>query len=108
MSFNVRSIPPFDKQLKRLSKKYVSLKSEYQVLLTDLEQNPTVNATPIKYGCYKRRLIVASKNKGKSGGLRVIFTILVQDQNVILLSVYDKSEADSITNNELANLLKQL
>jgi len=29
MKFNVLTIPPFDRQLKRLAKKFPSLKSEY-------------------------------------------------------------------------------
>jgi mRNA-degrading endonuclease RelE of RelBE toxin-antitoxin system len=40
MSYNVVLIPPFDRQLKRLSKKYPSLKQEYFELIESLEENP--------------------------------------------------------------------
>jgi mRNA-degrading endonuclease RelE of RelBE toxin-antitoxin system len=40
MSYNVLTIPPFDKQLKRLAKKYPSLKNEFAELLDRLEQDP--------------------------------------------------------------------
>lgn len=40
MSYNVLTIPPFDKQLKRLVKKYPSLKYEFANLIESLEQYP--------------------------------------------------------------------
>jgi mRNA-degrading endonuclease RelE of RelBE toxin-antitoxin system len=40
MSYDVFIIPPFDKQLKRLAKKYPSLKNEFAKLLASLEQEP--------------------------------------------------------------------
>ena len=40
MSYNVLPLPPFDRQLKRLSKKYPSLKQEYFELIELLEENP--------------------------------------------------------------------
>ena len=67
MSYNVLPIPPFDRQLKRLSKKYPSLKAEYLQLIESLEQNPE-QGTNLGNNCYKIRLSIASKGKGKSGG----------------------------------------
>lgn len=44
MSYNILSIPPFDKQLKRLAKKYPSIKRDFSALLDVLEQiNITIN-----------------------------------------------------------------
>ncbi len=40
MSYEVVTIPPFEKQLKRLAKKYPSLKSEFSDLIERLELNP--------------------------------------------------------------------
>jgi hypothetical protein len=53
-------------------------------------------------------LSIASKGKGKSGGARVITNILVSDSVVYLLTIYDKSEKENITNKELQELLDQL
>lgn len=39
VNYNVKTIPYFDKQLKRLAKKYRSLKQEYSSLLDSLENN---------------------------------------------------------------------
>ena len=104
MSYNVLPIPPFDRQLKRLSKKYPSLKAEYLQLIESLEQNPE-QGTNLGNNCYKIRLSIASKGKGKSGGARVITSFVIADTAVYLLSIYDKSEKQNLTDKELAELL---
>jgi len=40
MSYNVYTLQSFEKQLKRLVKKYPSLKNEYIDLVDSLERNP--------------------------------------------------------------------
>lgn len=70
MSYNILSIPPFDKQLKRLAKKYPSIKVEFAELLESLEQQPE-QGTKLGKNCFKIRFAIASKGKGKSGGARV-------------------------------------
>ncbi len=49
---------------------------------------------------------IASKNKGKSGGARVITCLQVLKTAVYLLSIYDKSELDDIPDKELEALLR--
>ena len=78
MSYNVLAIPPFDKQLKRLAKKYPSLKNEFAELLESLEQEPE-QGTKLGNNCYKIRISIASKGKGKSGGARVITNFVIND-----------------------------
>ncbi len=48
MSYNVLSIPPFDMQLKRLAKKFSSLKKDFSQLVESLEQNPKQGTPPGK------------------------------------------------------------
>lgn len=45
---------------------------------------------------YKIRLAIKSKGKGKSGGARVITYVLTDNNEIYLLTIYDKSEFDSI------------
>ncbi len=59
MSYKIVTIVPFDKQLKRLIKKYPSLKNEVEQLGKLLSDNPTIG-TPLANHCYKIRLSVAS------------------------------------------------
>ncbi|MEZ0485465.1 type II toxin-antitoxin system RelE/ParE family toxin [Fibrella aquatica] len=104
MSFDVIPILPFQRQAKRLVKKYPSLKSELSTLIEQLQNEPE-QGTPLGNGCYKIRLAIASKNKGKSGGARVITCVYVADNEVYLLSVYDKSERSSLNDTELKELV---
>lgn len=105
MSYNILTIPPFDKQLKRLAKKYPSLKNEFAELLECLEQDPE-QGTNLGNNCYKIRLAIASKGKGKSGGARVITNFVIAEETVFLISIYDKSEKENLTDKELNELLK--
>ena len=105
MNYKVETIAPFDKQLKRLSKKYPSLKKEFETLIDTLEQNP-IQGTSLGNRCYKIRLSIASKGKGKSGGGRVITNVMIADSTVYLLAIYDKSEKENLTDDELNDLLR--
>jgi mRNA-degrading endonuclease RelE of RelBE toxin-antitoxin system len=107
MSYKVFTILPFDKQLKRLAKRYPSLKREFSDLLESLEANP-LQGTLIGKNCYKIRLSISSKGKGKSGGARVITNVLVSKTKVFLISIYDKSERANLSDNELLYLLNQV
>jgi mRNA-degrading endonuclease RelE of RelBE toxin-antitoxin system len=105
MSYKILTIPPFDKQLKRLAKKYLSLKKDFARLLDDLEQNPELG-TPLGNNCYKIRIAISAKGKGKSGGARVITNFILTEKTVFLISIYDKSEKENLTDKELKELLK--
>ncbi len=59
MSYKILPIPPFDKQLKGLSKKYPSLKEEFLSLIESLEENP-IQGVDIGNNCFKIRLSIAS------------------------------------------------
>lgn len=53
---------------------------------------------------------ITSKGKGKSGGARVItFTVIVaiEEAEINLLYIYDKSERSSISKKEIEELLRQ-
>jgi hypothetical protein len=105
MKFNIIPLPFFERQLKRLVKKYPSLRAEYANLIALLETEP-VHGTPLGNDCYKIRLSITSKGKGKSGGARVITLVVHVEQTVYLLSIYDKGEQADITDKELEAFVK--
>ena len=107
MRFEVLTIPPFEKQLKKLCKKYSSLKSEFAELIESLETNPT-RGTGLGNNCYKIRISIASKGKGKSGGARVTTHVKIIQRSVYLLSIFDKSELENISDKELKSLLEHI
>lgn len=107
MKILVYFTPIFEKKFKRYKKKYLSIESDLKLLIDRL---PFAGAIDLGGGVFKYRLSVKSKNKGKSGGFRIIsFEILItQDQkNITLLTIYDKSEQSSITKKEIAGILKE-
>ena len=67
MNYSIIAVPKFKKELKKLSKKYRSLKTEFAVLIESLEQHPQ-QGVHIGRNCYKIRFSISSKGKGKSGG----------------------------------------
>ncbi len=105
MSFNVIVTTGFKKHAKSIGKKHHSLKSDLEALVNSLEQNP-LQGEPLGKDCYKVRMAIASKGKGKSGGSRVITCVKVVDKDVYLLTIYDKSEKETISDKELDDLLK--
>jgi len=107
MNYKVKTIAVFEKQAKKLIKKYASLKNELLVLVQLLKEKPE-QGTSIGKNCYKIRISIASKGKGKSGGARVITNFVVAEDTVYLLSIYDKSEKENLTDKELFGLLKYI
>ena len=105
MSYNIIAVPTFSKELKKLAKKYPSIKSDLANLFALLEENPK-QGTALGQNCYKIRISISSKGKGKSGGARIITNIVITLETVYLLSIYDKSDKETLTNKELNELLE--
>ena len=77
---------------------------EFSKLIKTLESNPT-QGTALTNSCYKIRLAIASKGKGKSGGSRIITHVQLIDNTVFLLAIYDKSEQQDISDKDIKDLL---
>ena len=107
MSYNVLPTSKFSKEIKRLIKKYPSLKLEFANLILLLSENPTIG-TSLGENCYKIRIAIASKNKGKSGGARIITYLILKDNSVFLLTIYDKAEKQNVSDKELKELIKEI
>jgi len=107
MSYRVKTIPYFDRQAKRLTRKFHSFKKELSELFDSLEVDPT-QGTALGNDCYKIRIAIKSKGKGKSGGARAITHVIAVREHVYLLTVFDKSEKDNISDKELQELLKMI
>ena len=107
MSYNIIAVPIFKKELKRLAKKYNYLKTDMAQLFESLEEDP-IQGIAIGKNCYKIRISISSKGKGKSGGARIITNIVIKDETVYLLFIYDKSDKENLTDKELDELLKNI
>ena len=107
MSYNIVTIPSFERELKFLAQKHRSIPTDFENLLDNLELNPTMGDEVLK-DCYKIRMAISSKGKGKSGGARIITFVYVLAETIYLLSIYDKSETVTISDKELRELIKSL
>jgi mRNA-degrading endonuclease RelE of RelBE toxin-antitoxin system len=107
MNYSVKTIQNFEKDFKRLAKKYPSLKSDLLQLIHSLKTDPTQGFS-LGNSCYKIRMAIKSKGKGKSGGSRVITYLKIQESTIYLLTIFDKSEQDNISDSELSSLLDSL
>lgn len=85
------------------------MQQDFANLLESLKENPEQGADLGK-GLHKVQMVISSKGKGKSGGARVItLTALISktDADIILLTIYDKSECENLTDKELEDIIKK-
>jgi len=107
MSYSIIPTLRFEKELKRLAKKFSSLKNEFAELITVITEDPETG-TFIGNNCYKIRLAIGSKGKGKRGGARVITYLYIETETVYLLTIYDKGEKEELKPNELKEMIESL
>lgn len=110
MNYKIIATKNFEKQLKRLARKFPSLKNDLIKFQQKLFENPKMG-TSMGRNAYKVRLAVKSKARGKRGGFRVItyieINLIVEDlTSIYLFTIYDKSETASISNLELKRLIE--
>ena len=104
--FVIKTTDSFDKSVKKLLKKYPSFRQDLLHLKAMLLKNPVAGISLGK-DCYKIRLRIASKQSGRSGGARVITYVKIEKKNITLLDVYDKADKESISEKDLAALIKK-
>ncbi len=110
MSYVVKSGKTFSKILKKLQKKYRHILDDVKNLGDELKFNP-FQGSDLGGGVRKIRMAISDKNRGKSGGARVItFTLSIDETSgeVTLLYIYDKEEMDSISAEKIKELLEDI
>ncbi len=103
---NISYLPEFLKQAKHLAKKYPSFPDDLRVFIGEITANPQAGVD-LGGGVRKVRMAIKSKGKGKSGGARVItFNYVIDEVNrdITLMTVYDKSERETISDQEIIDL----
>lgn len=108
MNCNIITTKGFLKQLKRLAKRYKSIKDDVRALAVELSEDPFAGID-LGHKVFKIRMAISSKGQGKSGGARVIYhNVLVEKDgaDITLLFIYDKSEQETISDKEIQKLIK--
>lgn len=90
----------------RLVRRYLSDES-YSQLQDELIQNPEVG-TVIRGSGGVRKLRWAAPGRGKRGGYRVIYFVRLKKGIIWMLTIYPKSETDSIPGHVLKQIREEL
>ena len=101
-----RTTALFDKQAKKLKKRYKHLKYDIESLIDNFESVHR-QATNIQKNLFKIRLKNSDKNRGKSAGYRLYYYIQIEE-TVYLLTIYDKSDTEMIDEALLADIIGTL
>ncbi|MED4353587.1 hypothetical protein P9265_14820 [Schinkia azotoformans] len=92
-------------------KKFIKLKSDIEKFKEDLEHGDFKGVMLFEISndeeVYKARMRNASINIGQSGGFRIIYYVDHLHKKVIILTIYSKSEKNSIENHEIIELIKR-
>lgn len=104
--FIIRTTDSFNKSINKLVRKYPSISTDLLQLKTQLLSNPS-DGISLGKNCYKIRMSIASKKRGKAGGARVITYLKIEAKQITLLYIFDKADKASITEKKLQALIKK-
>ena len=98
----------FQRQLKRLRRKYHRIHTDVQPVIAQLEAGETPG-DPIQgvgHAVYKVRVRNTDARRGKSEGYRIIY--YVQQRNAILLvTIYSKIDQSDIEVNDILQIIRE-
>jgi len=105
MSYRIETIPRFEKNVKKLKKKFPKIKTDLVDFVTELSNNPELGIH-LGENIFKVRIQNSSIPTGKSGGFRVI-TYYKTDDILYLITIYSKTEQDNILTNKLKKIVSE-
>lgn len=106
MNLKIISLESFKKDAKKLYKKNKKLLLDLKTLNKVLNENPKTGIE-LSFNLYKIRLENSSSKVGKSGGFRVIYYYLDENENLYLLKIYSKTDISNIKEEILIKILKE-
>ncbi len=108
-SLLIISEPDFDRDVKRLRKKYRLIYRDLQVMIEDFEQLGIhgERIVGVDREVRKVRLTNRSAKRGKSGGFRVLY-IVENETTIRLIRIYSKTEESSISRAEITRTIESL
>ncbi len=100
VDFSVQEADSYKKSKKELLKRFRHLDEDIKKFLLSVEK-PEDLGMPLGGGFYKARIANSDKNRGKSAGYRLITLLKVVDTKIYLVYIYDKSDLENISEEEL-------
>jgi mRNA-degrading endonuclease RelE of RelBE toxin-antitoxin system len=97
----------FKRQLKRLSRRYRRIRDDIQPIIDRLEagETPGDRISGLGQILYKVRVRNTAAARGKSGGYRIIY-YLQTTTDILLVTIYSKSEQSDIGADELLRIIR--
>ena len=106
MNYKIDTTPRFEKDVKKLKKKFPKIKDDLVKFVNELSINPELGVN-LGDKIFKVRIPNSSIPTGKSGGFRVI-TYYKREDTIFLVTIYSKTEQDNILTNRLREIIKEL
>ena len=108
MPVEIRFTAEFKRNLRALAKRYRNIRSDIDPILSQLQDGEFVGEQipRVGYTLYKVRIRNSDARRGKSGGYRVIYYLRTQTQ-VILVTLYSKSEQSDISPTEVRRIIRE-
>lgn len=106
MTRRVETAPTFERDLKRLGRRYRRIRQDLEPLIEQLiaGDTPGDRVPGVKSVVYKVRLPNRDAGRGKSGGYRVLYYLPTATLTV-LLTMYSKSDQADVAAGEIARIL---
>ena len=101
----------FERSIKKLAKRFRSIKDTYKQLLLDLQSDTEVGEEIQGHqNFYKARYQNPEAGKGKSGGFRVIFHFdhKAKKKLVILVDIYSKTSQETVNWDRVKRAMAEL
>ena len=108
MPVEIAIAPRFQKNLKKLSKRYRHIRSDIEPLIEQLKSGrlPGDQIVGLDLVLFKVRVKNSDIQKGKSAGYRAIYYVKTPHQ-VILITIYSKSDQTDVEVSELREILSE-
>jgi hypothetical protein len=105
--FCIESTATFDKAVKKLKKRFKKIEFDYNSFVNNITSTDDLGIH-LGDNVYKIRLKNSDKQSGKSGGYRIITYLQVIDEKVYMVYIYDKSDIENLSENEIDSLVLEL
>ena len=107
MTRRVETAPTFERDLKRLARRYPHIRQDLEPIIEALIAGDTLGdrLKGVQAIVYKVRLANRDAHRGKSGGYRILY-YLPSDEYTVLLTMYSKSNQADLPNEEIKRIIE--
>lgn len=106
-SVHVEYTPEFKRSLRKLTRKYRSIRTDLEPVIKDLQAGELVGdqITGTGYTLFKSRVRNSDVQKGKRSGYRLIYWLRTP-KDIILVTIYSKLDQGDISAKEIRRILR--